>query len=58
MREQFASDCVIHHPVSPRPSWPARATIEHLAEQTARLNLGDKALFTEWRSAYKRGFAM
>jgi hypothetical protein len=27
------------------------------AEQPARLDLGDKALFTEWRSAYKRGFA-
>jgi hypothetical protein len=30
----------------------------NVAEQPARLDLGDKALFTEWRSAYKRGFAM
>ena len=29
-----------------------------VAEQPARLDLGDQALFTEWRSAYKRGFAM
>jgi Domain of unknown function (DUF1772) len=28
------------------------------AEQPARLDLGDQALFIEWRSAYKRGFAM
>lgn len=30
----------------------------NVAEQPARLDLGDKAPFTEWRSAYKRGFAM
>jgi Domain of unknown function (DUF1772) len=28
------------------------------AEQPARLDLGDQALLTEWRSAYKRGFAL
>ena len=30
----------------------------NIAEQPARLNLGDKALFAEWRSAYQRSFAM
>ena len=30
----------------------------NIAEQPARLDLGDKALFTDWRSAYQRGFAM
>jgi hypothetical protein len=30
----------------------------NIAEQPARLHLSDKALFTEWRSAYKRGLAM
>jgi hypothetical protein len=30
----------------------------NVAEQPARLNLGDGALPTEWKSAYKRGFAM
>ena len=30
----------------------------NIAEQPARLDLGDKALFTESRSAYKRGFVM
>ena len=30
----------------------------NIAEQPARLDLGDKALLTEWRSAYKRGFTM
>ena len=30
----------------------------NVAEQPAWLDLGDKALFTEWRSAYKHGFAM
>ena len=28
------------------------------AEQPARLSLGDGALLTEWKSAYKAGFAM
>jgi cellobiose-specific phosphotransferase system component IIC len=30
----------------------------NVAEQPARLNLGDGALLTEWKSAYQRGFAM
>jgi Domain of unknown function (DUF1772) len=29
-----------------------------VAEQPARLGLGDEALLTEWKSAYTRGFAM
>ena len=30
----------------------------NVAEQPARLDLGDGALLTEWKSAYKRGFAV
>jgi hypothetical protein len=30
----------------------------NVAEQPARLDLGDGALLTEWKSAYKRGLAM
>lgn len=30
----------------------------NVAEQPARLDLGDEALLTEWKSAYKHGFAM
>jgi hypothetical protein len=30
----------------------------NVAEQPARLGLGDGSLLTEWKSAYKRGFAM
>ena len=30
----------------------------NVAEQPSRLDLGDGALLTEWKSAYKRGFAM
>ena len=29
----------------------------HIAEQPVRFGLGDRALLTEWKPAYKRGFA-
>jgi hypothetical protein len=34
------------------------AVYVNVAEQPARLDLGDGALLTEWKSAYKRGLVM
>jgi hypothetical protein len=34
------------------------AAYVNVAEQPARLGLDDRSLLTEWKSAYKRGFAM
>jgi hypothetical protein len=37
---------------------PERRFYINVLEQPARLGLGDEALLTEWKSAYKHGFAM